>query len=817
MPYTPPSHHRSPASSAPTSPETSRRSSFHQGQNGNSRPVLPRSASYLTKQRRTPSASGPPNRITEPSPASTNEDLAGMVKSSTVRQSPPPVTGDRGMPNGAVISPPDSSSDDDDLPEVHIEARGRQIENLKELHEAISQIPQHRSSSPDRNKTSTTLTEAPDAGDLLVLSSQSNAISEGMHQSFSLGQLGDLANRGNRRISHARSATEPDCIILDTPIGSSLTSSEEDSDEETHRKPQMVRKKSGELVRPALRPSSRRRPSSMPGTPTFSKAVHFDSHLEHVRHFLQVDRPLAVSAGSSPVDSHDSDTEYPFTGDNRSSTSSLPYEWDIITSNFPTDTPVRKTLPVRLERVWLSNDQKCLIGSVVVANIAFQKFVTCRFTLDYWKTTSEVTAEYMSDVRLDDQSISHDRFNFTIKLSDMANLESKTLYFCIRYNVTGQEHWDNNGGINFQVDFRKKMLPQNGKKGVIGAASRPVNGLPKSQRRAAPSVVPRPKSMPVGADDFGDDSKLSFDQSLDDYLRDAMTTSLRLKGVKSTTNLPSDNLSNRLPAPSGQAFANRYDFGASLTAAIQTAKDSTPGKPDGLYMKPSNKKPFVPPTLSPQKDTTRSRESTKPSGAAPATGASKPAPKPATTVSGTDSPSASISSSSYEELVNKYCFFGTKPLSPQLKDGTLRGGRYDGADDIAKSTDSSSTSSYESSPVQLNNYYHSHSGIQHHSLHPKDPNPYFQHASPFMSIGASPSQSPLRSFSPHLMGSPLAGQMQSSSASSQTVGRSPSPAALVGSFTPYAGTSSNEYPYQQTPDRFPFSGAEAHSATAIRG
>lgn len=62
-------------------------------------------------------------------------------------------------------------------------------------------------------------------------------------------------------------------------------------------------------------------------------------------------------------------------------------------------------------------------------------------------------------------------------------MEAKTLYFCIRYYVNGQEYWDNNNGTDFQVDFRKKMLLQNGKKGVIGAASRPLNGLPKSNRR----------------------------------------------------------------------------------------------------------------------------------------------------------------------------------------------------------------------------------------------------------------------------------------------------------------------------------------------
>lgn len=725
-----------------------------------------------------------------------------MVNTS-VRASPPPITDGQSMPKGAIISPPESSasSDDDDLPEV----RGRTIENLKELHDAISQIPVHRESSP----TKSGVPAAPDAGDLLVLPSQAATIAQGMHHSFSTSSLDDLAHP-SRRISHTRSVTEPHVLVTKS-AENSLTASEEDTDEEILRKPQMVRKKSGELVRPALRPPSRRRPSSMPGTPTFSKAVHFDSHLEHVRHFLQVDRPLAVSAGSSPVENYDSDNEYPFPGDERG-VRSPPFEWEIIINNFPLDTPARKAQPVRLERVWLSTDQKCLIGSVAVANLAFQKSVTCRFTLDYWKTTSEIAAEYMSEIRSNEPGPSHDRFNFTIKLSDLANLESKTLYFAIRYNVNGQEHWDNNNGTNFQVDFRKKMLPQNGKKGVIGAANRPANALPRSNRRASPSSVGRPKSMPVAFDEFGDNPKIDFDQSIHDYLGEG-PTSLRLKGVKSSTSIPSDNLSTRLSAPSGQAFANRYDFGASLSAAMLSAKDS-PTKPDGLYMKPNQRKATPPPPAATVITRPQPPKVPAPTNQTAAVAAAVNKVLPAVQgASGAGSPaSPSIASSSYEELVNKYCFFGSKQSSPTIKDGTLKGGRFDGSDDVfmTRSTNSSNSSSHSSPRVSGPQHIH---GAQHHTLHPKDPNPYFQHATQFMAIGASPATSPLGN-PMNRTSSPSAGQPRSAApVSGQSSGRSPSPASMVGSFQPFTGTSPNDFAY----DRFPFSGTEAHAATAIRG
>ncbi|GJD05505.1 protein phosphatase regulator [Colletotrichum higginsianum] len=218
----------------------------------------------------------------------------------------------------------------------------------------------------------------------------------------------------------------------------------------------------------------------------------------------------------------DSDTEYPFLETN-AAVPHPPYEWDCH-GKHPVDTPIRKSLPV-----WLSPDQKNL-WAPSQSPTWLPKSVTCRFTLDYWKTTSEVGAEYSHEIR-PQRSRSHDRFTFTIKLSDLANLETKTLFFCIRYNVNGQDSGHN--GINFQVDFRK---------------NNPALALPLL-------LGPIPGRVgPHGG--------------------------LRLKVNKSTGNLASDNLSSRLTAPSGQAFANRYDFGASLTAPSRrkghSVKDRNP-------------------------------------------------------------------------------------------------------------------------------------------------------------------------------------------------------------------------------------------------
>ncbi|RFU71858.1 carbohydrate-binding module family 21 [Trichoderma arundinaceum] len=759
MPYTPPSH-RSPASSATASPDVSRRSSITSGQ----KPSLPRSASYLNKHRRTPSATpatGETHSTPSPPYGSSDEvkNAGAAPVSASLRKSPPPVTDDRGIPNAAIISPPDSASSDSE-DESRPEIRGRKLGKLRD---AVSQIPQPRTPSPPSKESRL------NPGDVTPRSI--------MHTSFSAMTLSELPKAG-RRMGHVRSATDPNASAIMTSAENSQTVSE-DSEDDMKPKPPMVRKKSGELVRPALR--GYKRPSSMPGTPVFAKAVHFDSHLEHIRHFLQVDRPLAVSAGSSPVENYDSDAEYPFPGGEKRGpvARSPPYDWQLITNNFPHDSPLRRDQPVRLEKVWLSPDQKSMLGSVAVSNMSFQKSVVCRFTLDYWKTTSEVVAEFSHEIRPRVTRVSQDRFTFSIKLSDTINLELKTLYFCIRYNVNGQEYWDNNNFANFQVDFRKQFKPQNGKNAFQGAGSRSAsNGsLPRSNRKQNPAAAGRPTQMPVSFEDFDKKPKFKFDdRQFDDYLGESNTPGLRLK-AKSTSNLASDNITKGLglTAPSGLAFANRYDFGASLTAAVQAAKDK-----DALYMKRNVRDSPTPMTFGP------------PLSAPPAPEPSQPATAPATAPVPNVGLGLGLASSSYEELVSKYCFFGSKQSTAAAPNGTT------------KSEENERTNPGSVSEATVHHGPLHHTGpAAHHSLHhPIDMKLTRPLTADYLAASHS---SPLDSIS-----SVLISRDQSSTPKSMPHMRSPSP-----SFS----TSPTDAPFfaqQMIQQRFRW-GGEPHTATAIRG
>lgn len=565
------------------------------------------------------------------------------------------------IPQGMTISPPESNHNSDDE-EIRGRSRELEKENLAELQAAIRGIRgERKTGSPVRTQAT-------------VQVNGNKAASEG---SSPTEESRPPLSSSQRKISHSRSSTDSNVVFDNTPVRSyaqsqpslSLQSSREDSDtdesDSVGSRPPMVRKKSGELVKPALRPHSRRRPSSMPGTPTYSKAVHFDSQLEHIRHFLQVDRPLAVSAGSSPVENYESESEFPFGSDEAGARARGPsYEWEIRLANFPPETDERKAWPVYVERVFLSADKKNLIGTVVVQNWAFQKQVTTRFTLDYWKTTSEVAAEYSNDMRRTDIPENRDTFTFSISLADQANLENKTLFFCVRYNVNGQEYWDSNNSINYQVDFMKKPKSKAAPQQPSGLGARPLNALPRS-RPSPPTSSGRPKSMPISFDDFGtafDNFSVSFGQSPTSLIGEPK---IKLRSPRSKSELVPDAPVHRRNKSSAPMFGHRYDFASSLSAAKNNAYNilgDESGLPALETKQSSREVPVVVAKSAPQKSAKFANGvDSVPVSTAPAVTAPPAITKPTALFS--EKPP--LTSQSYQELVDKYCFVGTPRASKE--------------------------------------------------------------------------------------------------------------------------------------------------------
>ena len=658
MPYTPPAT-QSPNASRPETatssrsqsckPDVEQDSSLHQPA---PRPGLPPStSSYLHKHRRSPSVT----KVTSTENAAPN----GTIGLSTTRQrrhgldgavagnQPHSALSSRpAVPAPGILSPPESSHTSSDE-ESNQGSRGRDLVNLAELQDAIRIIEQHRTGSPEGIDEKTK--PAPITLDLSRVRSD---VSVQQPAEQPTGIVLPALSAAARKISHSRSNTDSGALrdyhrsyVDGLSQSQSESDPEELADDERRKKPVMVRKKSGELVRPALRPSyAKRRPSSMPGTPTFSKAVHFDPSLEHVRHFLQVDRPIAVSAGSSPVDSTlDDDAEYPFP--NRTRSASPPFAWEIRLTNFPPETSRGTSRPVQVERVYLSSDNKNLMGVIIVQNLAFHKSVVARFTLDYWKTTSEVVADFCSDVRRKHANDERDRFVFSIKLEDQTHLENKTLVFCVRYNVNGQEFWDNNNSMNYQVLFLKKPVAHNGKSRVRGNSSRSLYGS-----RDASSA--RPRSMPISSDDFATCfPPYEFPSLHPSPARMIGDSPLRFRNSPAGREATSDG-SGRSPDVFSQAFGTRYDFDVSLSAAIHGASNTAGDRSRPTPAKTMSFAPQLPVGSSskPAGQSLRGKRDGITTNGATTSSSTEPAPEALT------GEKPALQSSSYHELLDKYCF-----------------------------------------------------------------------------------------------------------------------------------------------------------------
>lgn len=289
----------------------------------------------------------------------------------------------------------------------------------------------------------------------------------------------------------------------------------------------MVRKKSGELVRPSLKADGSRRdyskPRSAPATPVCPKYVHFDTQLEHVKHFIAQQRPAAVSRTGSPIETETEEEPeaYPFPAMVQPKAGTV----KLVLPNFPTAT-VRAAADkdAYVDSLEMDKDGRNIKGIVRVKNLAFEKWVAIRFTLDHWRTVSEVSAEYLDSPP--SKAGAQDRFTFTIKLQDLlSRIEDKTMFLAVRYTVGGREIWDNNDGQNYRIEFRKVPASTASGNSAAAVAARAMaarsgagapNGSAAAQRRAAWSVTSAGQAADRMADLRRELDRLVSDDAFDD-------------------------------------------------------------------------------------------------------------------------------------------------------------------------------------------------------------------------------------------------------------------------------------------------------------
>ena len=323
----------------------------------------------------------------------------------------------------------------------------------------------------------------------------------------------------------------------------SASTTEYEHPEEHHR---LIRKKSGEVLKPLLKDTStysyfnKKRTQSLPTTPTY-KQVHFGTGND-VRYFKKKDRPAAISASNSPMlegsmkingaegdESYDDEDDSPYESDleldsdlhmdldKHGSTvvkrlNSV--DWHLKLPNFPElsyDTKIFEAKSiVFLERLFISIDKKFLLGHVAVKNLAFEKSILVRYTFDNWSTIIEIPTIYVPDIPQILKKNHYDRFIFKIPLTSLFNSfrisnnnynnnssstsnnsepNTKSFQLCIKYTTDDTEFWDNNGFKNYDIHLTKIGSKKDTPKQIPPAAGPP----PTKQLKALQTHTKQPR------------------------------------------------------------------------------------------------------------------------------------------------------------------------------------------------------------------------------------------------------------------------------------------------------------------------------------
>lgn len=367
--------------------------------------------------------------------------------------------------------------------------------------------------------------------------------------------------------------------------------------------PSLLRKKSGELIKPALKAVSSfadleglddyiNAPRSAPVTPGAPKYVHFDAQLEKVKLFLADQKPQVVSRDGSPTEGTTSEGEefpFPNTDDEDGNART---QLEIRLPNFSTMQPHDKD--VYLESIFLDEDRKNLKGVVRVKNLAYDKWVAVRFTYDWWQTTNETSAAYKESI----QGGQYDRFQFTLKLQDlMTKIEEKKLFICLRYTAGGRDIWDSNDGQNYAVTFVKVPIPVKPK--IVPSRANASSGAGSIAAGMGKAVGGRTSQWDLAGNkqDRLADLRMHLDRLSAGDEEPSLASQGALKGVRSPVNrvegLPNTRQRESgltSPQPLMSPLSQRYDFGASLSSArggkirspTPRSRDLPPSSPTGL-------------------------------------------------------------------------------------------------------------------------------------------------------------------------------------------------------------------------------------------
>ncbi|KAJ2707817.1 hypothetical protein FB645_000379 [Coemansia sp. IMI 203386] len=332
--------------------------------------------------------------------------------------------------------------------------------------------------------------------------------------------------------------------------------------------PAIVRKDSGEIVRPCLRKRSATTtdvpslyqqqqrqasaeyalssPAAANGTAMRTpRFVHFGADLECVRWFLKAQSPRAVCEDAMP--------DFCIRPDDEASYAvSLPKQQQQKQPSTVRLTAIRRPTPafsifeqspVVLERVELADNKRSsatLCGTIKVHNLAFEKSVTVRYSFDQWRTVSEACASY-SRTLLEGQGgrPGIDRFVFTLTLpASVTVCLPSTIAMCVHYSVSSTDYWDNNAGANYMF---KLALP-----------AAPAIADDDADMDTVQTTRSRQQAMSDGSSELYSPRRLTFGRSPQ---RQIAHVSSSPRGVTAASDSPGPQLASQ-PAASASSFSS---------------------------------------------------------------------------------------------------------------------------------------------------------------------------------------------------------------------------------------------------------------------
>mmetsp|Transcript_8042 Transcript_8042/g.7984 ORF Transcript_8042/g.7984 Transcript_8042/m.7984 type:complete len:513 (+) Transcript_8042:106-1644(+) len=241
-------------------------------------------------------------------------------------------------------------------------------------------------------------------------------------------------------------------------------------DEKTaDERPGLLRKKSGELIKSSLKLSGLSR--SMSASQIGNKSVRFATRLANVKMFDGQQSPSTVStAENTPMSSPRALDDFNSKGyfdlkweddevsDITSDTSSddelhfqRPATYRIAQLDFrpPRNIFDKQDMPCYLQSIKLSPEKTALVGLIMVKNLAFEKRLSIKLTFNDWRSILIINnISYSKSF----SSINFDQFKFVIPLEHMP--KQLNLQFVIKYEVGGNNYWDNNSMKNYHISLQ---------------------------------------------------------------------------------------------------------------------------------------------------------------------------------------------------------------------------------------------------------------------------------------------------------------------------------------------------------------------------